>query len=170
MKNTKLMTALMAGTMIAGSVMPVFAESVEMNPSGTQDAAVTYDSTPKLDSTDAYSVKIPKTIDMGNKKTATYEVGVAGEMKEVSITITPATSFEMIKAADNTQKVTATVTQADTDWAPEELKGTMTKTSESETTVSYTIDHYEMHQGTISAEDLTDGVWNGTLTFTIGIK
>lgn len=169
MKNTKLMTALMAGTMIAGSILPAFAtttETVELNPKGTQEAAVTYDSTPKLDNSDVYSVKIPKNIDMGNKKTATYEVGVAGEISEVNITITPASSFEMIKSTDATMKVTATVTQNDTDWSPEELKGSITKTGDT----SYKVTDYVMHEGTISAQDLTEGVWNGTLTFTIGIK
>lgn len=168
MKNTKLMTALMAGTMIAGSILPAFAEEVKVpiNPTGTQSAAVTYDSTPKLDPSDTYAVMIPKNIDMGNKKTATYKVGVAGEMTEVSITITPASSFEMVKSTDETMTVTANVTQADTDWSPEELKGTMVSTGDT----SYRIDHYVMHEGTISAQDLTEGVWNGTLTFTIGIK
>lgn len=99
MKNTKLMTALMAGTMIAGSILPAFAATVEVetNPTGTQSAAVTYDSTPTLQPGEYYTVKIPKNIDMGNKKTATYEVGVAGKMSETSVTITPDASFKMVK-------------------------------------------------------------------------
>lgn len=179
MKNTKLMTALMAGTMILGSIMPAFATSEELdldvNFAGTGDTAVTYDSTVKLDKSDFYSVRIPKKIDMGNKKTATYEVGVAGHMTEASVTITPATSFEMTHKTDATKKITATVTQDDTDWSPTELEGTYTVTTETvdgKETHKYSIDPNKavMHTGTISAEDLTEGTWEGTLTFTIGIK
>lgn len=178
MKNTKLMTAFMAGTMIAGSIMPVFASDeldLDMNFAGTGETSVTYDSAPKLDKSDFYSVRIPKKIDMGNKKTATYEVGVAGHMTECSVTITPASSFEMTHTTDSSKKTTATVTQEDTDWAPTELEGTYTVTTETvdgKETHKYSIDSNKavMHTGTISAEGLTDGTWQGTLTFTIGIE
>ncbi len=176
MKNTKLITTLMTSAMILSSIIPAFAtEKLDLSQNfvGQGETAVTYDSTPSLGETDMYLISIPKNIDMGNKKTATYEVGVAGHLTDVSVTITPAATFEMINSVNPDKKVTATVTQEDTDWAASELTETVsteTTTDETGTHISYSVKDYAMHQGTISAPDLTDGVWNGTLTFTIGIK
>lgn len=169
MNKNKLMTALMAGTMIMGSTLPVYAavttdqnvSQQEADPGTTRETEVTYVQT------STYSVVIPKTIVLdGETKDSDYTVKVSGDIssdKQVSVAPQDAIdtadgiNFYMIDQASVTNKkanVQADVTQDETIWSSAEV------CAESGTTKN----------GNVGAPTITAGNWKGTFTFNIALQ
>lgn len=160
MKN-KILTSLMAATMVMGSTMPVFAATTATNTinetqveSGTtRPVEVTYTQS------STFTVTIPKTIALdGSTKTADYDVNVKGDIaSDKQVKVAPDTTFKMVdqsKAAKKKTDVDASVTQAETTWSSTEVNVTTTGTTKT---------------GNISATGLTSGSWKGTFNFSIAM-
>ena len=112
----------------------------------TKSCKVTYSQT------STYSVTIPQNVVLGEDKTGTYEITVTGDIaSNKKVVVAPQTSFTMSNKDNANETVTANVTQV-TDWSASEVA---TKTKKT---------------GTIEAQDLTAGNWEGSLTFTIDLQ
>lgn len=163
MNKNKFLTALMTGTMIMGSVLPVCAASqvtdydpisqTEVGDDGAvRETEVTYKQA------SSFTVVIPKTITLGEEKTSDYDVNVKGDIDSVNqVKVAPDTTFDMVdKGTVGTRKsnVKATVTQAETIWTSAQV------CAENGTT----------KKGNISALGLTSGTWEGTFTFNIALE
>lgn len=161
MKN-KILTSLMAATMVMGSTMPVFAATTaqqtvnqtEADPGTTRETEVTYTQS------STFTVTIPKTIALdGSTKTADYDVNVKGDIaSDKQVKVAPDTTFKMVdqsKAAKKKTDVDASVTQAETTWSSTEVNVAQTGTTKT---------------GNISATGLTSGSWKGTFNFSIAMS
>lgn len=161
MKN-KILTSLMAATMIMGSVVPVFAATtenqnvsqVEADQGTTRPVEVTY-----IQSS-TFTVTIPKTIVLdGSTKTSDYDVNVKGDISsDKQVKVAPDTTFKMKDQSNATKKKTdvdATVTQEETTWSSSEVNVTTTGTTKT---------------GNISAIGLTAGSWKGTFNFSVAMS
>lgn len=161
MKN-KILTSLMAATMVMGSTMPVFAATTaqqtvnqtEADPGTTRETEVTYTQS------STFTVTIPKTIALdGSTKTADYDVNVKGDIaSNKQVKVAPDTTFKMVdqsKAAKKKTDVDASVTQAETTWSSTEVNVTTTGTTKT---------------GNISATGLTSGSWKGTFNFSVAMS
>lgn len=161
MKN-KILTSLMAATMVMGSTMPVFAATTaqqtvnqtEAEPGTTRETEVTYTQS------STFTVTIPKTIALdGSTKTADYDVNVKGDIaSDKQVKVAPDTTFKMVdqsKAAKKKTDVDASVTQAETTWSSTEVNVTTTGTTKT---------------GNISATGLTSGSWKGTFNFSVAMS
>lgn len=161
MKN-KILTSLMAATMIMGSTMPVFAATteqqtvsqIEADPGTTRETEVTYTQS------STFTVTIPKTIALdGSTKTADYDVNVKGDIaSDKQVKVAPDTTFKMVDqstAAKKKTDVDASVTQAETTWSSTEVNVAQTGTTKT---------------GNISATGLTSGSWKGTFNFSVAMS
>ena len=161
MNKNKLITTLMAGTMIFSSALPVFAtvdetqnvEQEEASTGTTRPAEVLYEQA------STFSVTIPKTITLdGETKSSDYNINVKGDISsDKQVSVAPDTSFMMVDQSQATNKkadVEATVTQNETIWSSIEV---------------CTTDGTNKN-GSILAEDLSSGSWKGTFTFTIAME
>ena len=167
MNKNKILTAVMAGTMMMGSVLPVCAAVTDYDPisqeavgeDGTsRDTEVLYN----LGST--FSVVIPKTIVLDAvSKDSDYAVRVYGDISsDKKVTVAPqdaltdieGINFYMIdQATAGTKKanVQADVTQDVVDWTSAEVT---TDTSK---------------DGNVAAPTITAGNWKGTFNFNIAL-
>lgn len=161
MKN-KILTSLMAATMVMGSTMPVFAATTatdtinetQVESGITRPVEVTYTQS------STFTVTIPKTIALdGSTKTADYDVNVKGDIaSDKQVKVAPNTTFKMVdqsKAAKKKTDVDASVTQTETTWSSTEVNVTTTGTTKT---------------GNISATGLTSGSWKGTFNFSIAMS
>lgn len=161
MKN-KILTSLMAATMVMGSTMPVFAATTatdtinetQVESGTTRPVEVTYTQS------STFTVTIPKTIALdGSTKTADYDVNVKGDIaSDKQVKVAPNTTFKMVdqsKAAKKKTDVDASVTQTETTWSSTEVNVTTTGTTKT---------------GNISATGLTSGSWKGTFNFSIAMS
>lgn len=161
MKN-KILTSLMAATMVMGSTMPVFAATTatdtinetQVESGTTRPVEVTYTQS------STFTVTIPKTIALdGSTKTADYDVNVKGDIaSDKQVKVAPDTTFKMVdqsKAAKKKTDVDASVTQAETTWSSTEVNVAQTGTTKT---------------GNISATGLTSGSWKGTFNFSIAMS
>lgn len=161
MKN-KILTSLMAATMVMGSTMPVFAATTaqqtvnqtEADPGTTRETEVTYTQS------STFTVTIPKTIALdGSTKTADYDVNVKGDIaSDKQVKVAPDTIFKMVDqstAAKKKTDVDASVTQAETTWSSTEVNVAQTGTTKT---------------GNISATGLTSGSWKGTFNFSVAMS
>ena len=161
MKN-KILTSLMAATMVMGSTMPVFATTTatdtinetQVESGTTRPVEVTYTQS------STFTVTIPKTIALdGSTKTADYDVNVKGDIaSDKQVKVAPDTTFKMVdqsKAAKKKTDVDASVTQTETTWSSTEVNVTTTGTTKT---------------GNISATGLTSGSWKGTFNFSIAMS
>ena len=166
MNKNKILTAVMAGTMMMGSTLPVFAASTvtnyqpisqeEIGEKGTsRETEVEY----KQAST--FSVTIPKKIVLGEEKEADYNVNVKGDISsDNQVKVAPISKFDMVDIGTvGTRKanVEATVTQNDTIWSSAEVCNKTDKEGTDKT-------------GNVSALGLTSGTWQGTFTFNIALE
>lgn len=167
MNKNKILTAVMAGTMMMGSVLPVCAAVTDYDPisqeavgeDGTsRDTEVLYN----LGST--FSVVIPKTIVLDAvSKDSDYAVRVYGDISsDKKVTVAPQDALTDIEginfymkdqAAIGTKKadVQADVTQDVVDWTSAEVT---TDTSK---------------DGNVAAPTITAGNWKGTFNFNIAL-
>lgn len=161
MKN-KILTSLMAATMVMGSTMPVFAATTatdtvnetQTESGTTRPVEVTYTQS------STFTVTIPKTIVLdGSTKTSDYDVNVKGDISsDKQVKVTPDTTFKMKDQSNATNKKTdvdATVTQEETTWSSSEVNVTTTGTTKN---------------GNISAIGLTAGSWKGTFNFSVAMS
>lgn len=97
-----------------------------------------------------FSIKIPKTVILdGQSKSGQYQVAVTGDFAgQEIISVIPDASFTLSQAGKD--DVTATVVQDKTEW------------SYDETAINAT--------GTITANDVSAGMWNGSFTFNINVS
>lgn len=163
MNKNKILTAVMAGTMIMGSVLPVCAETTEPQTVAQTEAdeGTTRNTEVLYEQTSTFTVTIPKKIVLGSDRTSDYTVNVKGDISsDKQVKVAPETSFLMkdqstvgIKKAD----VTATVTQNDIVWSSAEVCNKVEKEGTDKA-------------GNVSATDLTSGSWAGTFEFSIALE
>ena len=120
----------------------------ETTTTGTQGATITYEQ----DS--AFTVTIPKTITLGQNKSATYGVKVNGDISgNETVTVTPDATLQLTDS-NGKAAVTGTITQDITEFAADQVNlpdgGSTT--------------------GNIVANELTSGDWSGNFEFAIGIN
>lgn len=170
MNKNKFYTALMAGTMVMGSAMPVSAAVTDTQDVAQQeaDAATTRDTDVLYTQTSTYSVIIPKTIVLdGVTKAADYTVNVKGDISsDKQVLVAPQDALEDaeginfhmadqatvgVKKAD----VQADVTQAETVWSSAEVCLAETGTTKN---------------GNVAAPGITAGSWKGTFHFSIALQ
>lgn len=85
MNKNKILTAVMAGTMMMGSVLPVCAASTVTNHDPISEAEVgeagtTKDTLVEYKQASTFTVTIPKRIVLGSEKTSDYNVNVKGDI------------------------------------------------------------------------------------------
>lgn len=169
MNKNKILTAVMAGTMMMGSVLPVCAvEPVAGSQTLTHEQIANAEETEvfyNLGST--FTVVIPKTIVLGtDSKDSDYAVRVYGDISsDKKVTVAPqdtlngpedpaGINFYMIdQASKGTQKdpVQADVTQKFVDWTSAEVTADTSK------------------DGNVAAPTITAGSWKGTFNFNIAL-
>ena len=120
----------------------------EATTTGTQGATITYEQ----DS--AFTVTIPKTITLGQNKSAIYDVKVKGDISgNETVTVTPDATLQLTDS-NGKAAVTGTITQDITEFAANQVNlpdgGSTT--------------------GNIVANGLTSGDWSGNFEFAIGIE
>lgn len=160
MNKNKILTAVMAGTMMMGSVLPVCAATTESQNVGQTeaDAGTTRNTEVLYTQTSTFTVTIPKQIVLGETKASDYTVNVKGDISsDKQVRVAPDASFNMkdqaavgVKKAD----VEATVTQDVTVWSSADV----CKTDGTD------------KAGNVSALDLTSGSWAGTFEFSIALE
>lgn len=101
--------------------------------------------------TEDFVVTIPKRIILsGETKSGSYKVGVKGDLSDMDmVEVEPDESFTLMESAK--KEVTASVRQDKTLWQASEVDTE---------TMSFT-------EGSISASELTSGVWSGSLAFRV---
>ena len=120
----------------------------ETTTTGTQGATVIYEQ----DS--AFTVTIPKTITLGQNKSATYDVKVKGDISgNETVTVTPDATLQLTDS-NGKAAVTGTITQDITEFAADQVN----LPDGSSTT------------GNIVANELTSGDWSGNFEFAVGIE
>lgn len=168
MNKNKILTAVMAGTMMMGSVLPVCAaEPVASSQTlsheqiaNAEDTEVFYN----LGST--FSVVIPKTIVLGTEsRDSDYTVKVSGDIaSDKKVTVAPQDALTEIEGINFYMKdqatagvkkadVQADVTQAVVDWTSAEVCKVDGTTKD----------------GNVAAPTITAGSWKGTFNFNIAL-
>lgn len=167
MNKNKILTAVMAGTMMMGSVLPVCAAQTEdqgVNQAEIGESGATRATDVLYTQSSTFSVVIPKTIvlDAASKDSA-YTVKVSGDISsDKKVTVAPqdaltdisGINFYMVdQATAGTKKadVQADVTQDVVDWTSAEVTATTTK------------------DGKVAAPTITAGNWKGTFNFNIAL-
>lgn len=168
MNKNKILTAVMAGTMMMGSVLPVCAAEpvagsqtfTHEQIAGAKETEVLYN----LGST--FTVVIPKTIVLDTvDKDSDYAVRVYGDISsDKKVTVAPQDAiaseennnvdFHMVDQATAGSKkanVVATVTQDVVDWTSAEVTADTSK------------------DGNVAAPTITAGSWRGTFNFNIAL-
>ncbi len=166
MNKNKFLTAVMAGTMIMGSVLPVCAATTEeQNVGQTEaDAGTTKETEVLYQQSSSYTVVIPKKIVLdATTKASDYAVRVYGDISsDKKVTVAPQDALEDIdginfymkdQATVGTKKadVQADVTQDVVDWTSAEVTADTSK------------------DGNVAAPTITAGNWKGTFNFNISL-
>ena len=169
MKN-KILTSLMAATMIMGSAMPVFAATTEDQhvSQAEADPGTTRETEVKYSQSSTFTVTIPKTIVLdGQSKASDYNVNVKGDIssdKQVSVAPQDAIdtidgiNFYMKDQSSATRKkndVEANVTQTETVWSSAEVDVANVGTTKT---------------GNVVSPKISAGSWKGVFTFNIAMN
>lgn len=161
MNKNKVLTAIIAGTMIMGNVLPVCAAVENHDPISNEEVGetgTTRETEVEYIQTSAFTVTIPKKIVLGSTKTSDYSINVKGDISsDKQVKVAPDASFYMKdQATVGTKKadVEATVTQNATVWSSAEVCDT---------------DGTDKG-GNVSALGLTSGSWAGTFEFSIAME
>lgn len=161
MNKNKILTAVMAGTMIVGNILPVYAVVENHDPISNEEVGetgTTRETQVEYIQTSAFTVTIPKKIVLDSTKVSDYTINVKGDISsDKQVKVAPDASFYMkdqgtvgTKKAD----VEATVTQDITVWSSAEV----CKTDGTD------------KGGNVSALGLTSGSWAGTFEFCITME
>ena len=167
MNKNKILTAVMAGTMMMGSVLPVCAATTDYDPiSQTEvgEAGTSRDTEVLYELGSTFSVVIPKRIVLdATSKDSNYAVRVYGDISsDKKVTVAPQDALTDIEginfhmkdqAAIGTKKadVQADVTQDVVDWTSAEVTADTSK------------------DGNVAAPTITAGNWKGTFNFNIAL-
>lgn len=167
MNKNKILTAVMAGTMMMGSVLPVCAATTDYDPiSQTEvgEAGISRDTEVLYDLGSTFSVVIPKRIVLdATSKDSDYAVRVYGDISsDKKVTVAPqdaltdidGVNFYMKDQAEKGVKkadVQADVTQDVVDWTSAEVTADTSK------------------NGNVEAPTITAGSWKGTFNFNIAL-
>lgn len=167
MNKNKILTAVMAGTMMMGSVLPVCAATTDYAPiSQTEigEDGTSRDTEVLYTRASSYSVVIPKRIVLdADSKDSDYAVRVYGDISsDKKVTVAPQDALTDIEginfymkdqATKGTKKadVQADVTQAVVDWTSAEVTADTSK------------------DGNVAAPTITAGNWKGTFNFNIAL-
>ena len=105
MNKNKILTAVMAGTMMMGSVLPVCAATTESQNVGQTeaDAGTTRNTEVLYTQTSTFTVTIPKQIVLGETKASDYTVNVKGDISSDKQDVTVWSSADVCKT-DGTDK------------------------------------------------------------------
>ena len=169
MKN-KILTSLMAATMIMGSAMPVFAATTEDQhvSQAEADPGTTRETEVKYSQSSTFTVTIPKTIVLdGQSKTSDYNVNVKGDISsDKQVTVAPQDAIDSIdginfymkdqsSAAKKKTDVEANVAQAETVWSSAEVDVANVGTTKT---------------GNVASPKISAGSWRGVFTFDIAMN
>lgn len=170
MNKNKILTAVMAGTMMMGSVLPVCAATTEdqgVNQAELENNAATRNTEVLYELGSTFSVVIPKRIVLdATSKDSDYAVRVYGDISsDKKVTVAPqdalngpedpaGINFYMKDQAEKGVKkadVQADVTQDVVDWTSAEVTADTSK------------------NGNVAASTITAGSWKGTFNFNIAL-
>lgn len=166
MNKNKILTAVMAGTMMMGSVLPVCAASTvtdydPISEAEVGEAGTTKDTLVEYTQASTFTVTIPKKIVLGSEKNSDYNVNVKGDISSTDqVKVAPISKFDMVDigtVGERKANVEATVTQNDTIWSSAQVCNKTGKEGTDKT-------------GNVSALGLTSGKWEGTFTFNIALE
>lgn len=162
MNKNKILTAVMAGTMMMGSALPVCAAVTEESKPISQDKVE--ETVVEYTKASTFSVVIPKKIVLDTQnKNSDYAVRVYGDISsDQKVTVAPQDALTDIEginfymkdqATVGTKKndVQANVTQAVVDWTSAEVTADTSK------------------DGKVAAPTITAGSWKGTFNFNIAL-
>lgn len=175
MRFKKVLCMVLAAAMVLTPAQSVFAEGVT---SGTSTVKDTDDTTLFESTSSEWSyqgdmsvtyednnfvadvlVTIPKSVALNETKQGTYDVTVKGEMeKALGVSVAPHDDYEDVEGVNFTMStqgkddVVATIVQPETVWSYKEVTTEGTA-----------------KQGTITAEDLSRGLWEGHVKFDINM-
>lgn len=145
MRNKIILSSLAAVLLLVSSSTPALADTITTT--GTKTASVDY----SRDS--SFTVTIPKNIEIDKKsKTGTYEISVSGDIKaNETLSVSPNSKVSM----------TDTTSQNNVD-----VDVTQTKSSFNYSDVA----NNSITTGQIDGSNLTSGIWEGTLNFSISLQ
>jgi hypothetical protein len=145
MRNKIILSSLAAVLLLVSSSTPALADTITTT--GTKTASVDY----SRDS--SFTVTIPKNIEIDKKsKTGTYEILVSGDIKaNETLSVSPNSKVSM----------TDTTSQNNVD-----VDVTQTKSSFNYSDVA----NNSITTGQIDGSNLTSGIWEGTLNFSISLQ
>lgn len=145
MRNKIILSSLAAVLLLVSSSTPALADTITTT--GTKTASVNY----SRDS--SFTVTIPKNIEIDKKsKTGTYEILVSGDIKaNETLSVSPNSKVSM----------TDTTSQNNVD-----VDVTQTKSSFNYSDVA----NNSITTGQIDGSNLTSGIWEGTLNFSISLQ
>lgn len=145
MRNKIILSSLAAVLLLVSSSTPALAETITTT--GTKTASVDY----SRDS--SFTVTIPKNIEIDKKsKIGTYEILVSGDIKaNETLSVSPNSKVSM----------TDTTSQNNVD-----VDVTQTKSSFNYSDVA----NNSITTGQIDGSNLTSGIWEGTLNFSISLQ
>lgn len=154
MKRKNIISLLLALAMTVGCSMPgIVNAATDLNGNSMGSVTPQEVSEPSAQNVNVnatvastFSVSVPKTIQLdGSKKSASYKVTCSGDFPaNKKVTVLPA--VDVVLSSVNKDNVIAAITQDKTEWLYD--------------------DHTE-GTGTITADTITAGIWNGVFDFTI---
>lgn len=169
MKN-KILTSLMAASMIMGSAVPVFAATTEDQhvSQAEADPGTTRETEVKYSQSSTFTVTIPKTIVLdGQTKASDYNVNVKGDISsDKQVSVAPQDAIDSIdginfymkdqsSAKKKKDDVEANVAQAETVWSSAEVDVANVGTTKT---------------GNVASSKISAGSWRGVFTFNIAMN
>lgn len=145
MRNKIILSSLAAVLLLVSSSTPALADTITTT--GTKTASVDY----SRDS--SFTVTIPKNIEIDKKsKTGTYEISVSGDIKaNETLSVTPNSKVSM----------TDTTSQNNVDVDVTQIKSSFNYSDVANNSIT---------TGQIDGSNLTSGIWEGTLNFSISLQ
>jgi hypothetical protein len=145
MRNKIILSSLAAVLLLVSSSTPALADTITTT--GTKTASVDY----SRDS--SFTVTIPKNIEIDKKsKTGTYEISVSGDIKaNETLSVSPNSKVSM----------TDTTSQNNVDVDVTQIKSSFNYSDVANNSIT---------TGQIDGSNLTSGIWEGTLNFSISLQ
>lgn len=145
MRNKIILSSLAAVLLLVSSSTPALADTITTT--GTKTASVDY----SRDS--SFTVTIPKNIEIDKKsKTGTYEILVSGDIKaNETLSVSPNSKVSM----------TDTTSQNNVDVDVTQIKSSFNYSDVANNSIT---------TGQIDGSNLTSGIWEGTLNFSISLQ
>lgn len=145
MRNKIILSSLAAVLLLVSSSTPALADTITTT--GTKTASVDY----SRDS--SFTITIPKNIEIDKKsKTGTYEISVNGDIKaNETLSVSPNSKVSM----------TDTTSQNNVDVDVTQIKSSFNYSDVANNSIT---------TGQIDGSNLTSGIWEGTLNFSISLQ